>query len=144
MTKPLTPPRRAESATARSPLVRGLWRWGPSLLLMGAIFFLSGLPDVPGPPDPLLNRIVKKSAHAIGYGLLAISYARALGARGWRGLALALALTLLYAISDEWHQTFVPRRTGNPLDVLIDLAGGVVGLVVWQRVQQRQQLDPAP
>jgi len=111
--------------------------WGPSLLLMAIIFILSSQSDIPAPPDPLLDRIFKKSAHAIGYGMLAISYARALaGSSVRRVVSLALCLTILYAISDEWHQTFVPNRFGSPVDVLIDTVGASVALYVWQRTQQ--------
>jgi VanZ family protein len=117
-----------------------LKRWGPSLLLMGLIFFLSSQPDLPGPPSPLLNRIFKKSAHALGYGLLAISYAWALvGLR--RAVPLALFLTLLYAISDESHQTFVPNRHGSLTDVIIDFCGAVIALSLSEH--RKQSKGPA-
>ena len=106
---------------------------------MAIIFILSSQSDIPGPPDPLLDRIFKKSAHAIGYGMLAISYAWALAGRG-RVLSFALCLTILYAISDEWHQTFVPNRFGSPLDVLIDSVGASVGLYVWSRTEQANRV----
>ncbi|MCH8274370.1 MAG: VanZ family protein [Armatimonadetes bacterium] len=38
-------------------------------------------------------------------------------------IAAAFAFAALFAISDEWHQTFVPTRGGNWIDVLIDVAG---------------------
>ncbi|MGB0387776.1 MAG: VanZ family protein [Ardenticatenaceae bacterium] len=115
--------------------------WGPSLLLMAIIFFLSSQSDLPSPPDPLLNRIFKKSAHAIGYGMLAISYAWALAGSGVRRVVpLALFFTILYAISDEWHQTFVPNRFGSPLDVLIDTVGASLALYLWPRLQQPKEL----
>ncbi len=120
------------------------YRWLPPLLLMGLIFFLSSQSELPGPSDPLWNRILKKSAHAAGYGALAISYARALDGSRWRRAGWALLLTLLYALSDEWHQTFVAGRDGNLLDVLIDLVGGTVGLLGWQRLGYGMKLDSAP
>ncbi len=111
-------------------------RWLPSLALMSIIFILSSQSDIPGPPDPLLNRVFKKSGHAIGYGMLAISYARALADTGVRqSLLLALCFAILYGISDEWHQTFVPNRFGSPFDVLIDTFGASVGLYLWQRTE---------
>lgn len=119
-----------------------LKRWGPSLLLMGLIFFLSSQRDLPGPPSPLLNRIFKKSAHALGYGLLAISYAWALVGSGLRrAVPLALFLTLLYAISDEWHQTFVPNRHGSLTDVIIDFCGAVIALSLSEH--RKQSKGPA-
>ena len=117
-------------------MIKLLKFWMPSLLLMAIIFILSSQSDIPGPPDPLLNRILKKSAHAIGYGMLAISYARALAHSGvQQSISFALCFAMLYGISDEWHQTFVPNRFGSPLDVLIDTIGASVGLFIWQRTE---------
>jgi VanZ family protein len=42
----------------------------------------------------------------------------------------------MYAVSDEWHQTFVPTRVGTPSDVMIDAAGAALGLALaalWWR-----------
>jgi VanZ family protein len=46
---------------------------------------------------------------------------------------LALALTVLYAASDEWHQTFIPNRSGQLADVLVDTAGALTVLLVILR-----------
>jgi len=58
----------------------------------------------------------------------------------WRSAALALSLTVLTAILDEWHQSFDLSRTGTFWDVVIDLAGGICflgialfGFKLWQR-----------
>jgi VanZ family protein len=119
--------------------------WGPSLLLMMTIFTLSSLSNLPHAPGPLLDRILKKSAHATGYALLAVSYARGLQASGREPvIPLAWALAFLYALSDEFHQTLVPGRTGTFLDVLIDGSGAVIGLSLWQLLQHRHQLNPTP
>ena len=45
-------------------------------------------------------------------------------------LLLALAATAAYAATDEFHQLFVPGRSGQLKDVLIDTAGGALGLVL--------------
>jgi VanZ family protein len=45
-----------------------------------------------------------------------------------------LLITVAYAISDEWHQSFVEGRHGSPVDVLIDTAGaGAAALVAARR-----------
>ena len=51
-----------------------------------------------------------------------------------KGYALltAMLLAVLYAFSDEWHQTFVPGRKGTLRDVAIN-AVGAVGASVWLR-----------
>ena len=48
-----------------------------------------------------------------------------------------MILTVLYGISDEFHQSFVPSRDASVLDVLADLAGallGILAVVVFERV----------
>jgi VanZ family protein len=47
-----------------------------------------------------------------------------------RHVIYTLIFVLLYAISDELHQSFVPGRTASFGDVTIDLLGGICG-VVW-------------
>ncbi|HSH41142.1 MAG TPA: VanZ family protein, partial [Arenicellales bacterium] len=43
---------------------------------------------------------------------------------------LALGLAVLYGISDEWHQSFVPGREPDVLDVLADGVGAAVGILL--------------
>jgi VanZ family protein len=44
-----------------------------------------------------------------------------------RRLGIALATAVVFAASDEWHQTFVPGRGGNITDVVIDSSGALFG-----------------
>jgi VanZ family protein len=113
---------------------------------MGAIFLVSAqptLPSVPGRWDLLL----KKTTHVLAYGVLTLLYVRAL--RGherrasqtgdtWIHLVSA-AMALLYAVSDEYHQTFVPGRHGTLADVAIDGIGviGALLLAWWARLRRR-------
>ena len=48
----------------------------------------------------------------------------------WPEAGLALAIVLFYAASDELHQVFVPSRTGQFSDVVVDVSGGAIGLVL--------------
>lgn len=109
-----------------------LYRWLPLLLWMVAIFIVSAQPALPHVPQGWLDTLLKKSAHMAEYAILAILWQRALGMERKWGWGLALALTLLYAASDEYHQTFVPNRTGRALDVLIDGLGATVGLFLYR------------
>ena len=43
---------------------------------------------------------------------------------------LSFLFSVIYALSDEFHQTFVPGRDGNIVDVLIDSSGALVGILV--------------
>ena len=107
-------------------------RWLPALAVMGMIFFLSSLPADVLPDYGLLDLLVKKGGHAIGYALLASAYFYALPPRlsaGYKAL-LALFMAVLFALSDEFHQSFVQGRTSSLRDVAIDTMGAVVGLGV--------------
>lgn len=101
-------------------------RWVPALVLMAIIFAFSSrtgddLPDFGG-----WDYFVKKGAHAIGYGLLALSYMRALGGRKY---LLAWLLAVLYSATDEFHQSFVPGRSASIIDVLVfDNLGAALAL----------------
>ena len=85
-----------------------------------------------------LHLLLRKLGHVTEYAILAILWARALFQSGpWRGalgrarLFWILGFVVLYAASDEWHQSWSSQRTGSVLDVLLDGAGGAGGLVLW-------------
>ncbi len=47
----------------------------------------------------------------------------------------AIILTALYGVSDEFHQSFVPLRQTDPLDLLADILGATCGILIWQRIR---------
>jgi VanZ family protein len=80
-----------------------------------------------------MNHIVRKNAHFFAYlvlGALTVNAFITSGVRGFRGIAAALIACVLYAASDEIHQLFVPGRSGQVTDVLIDSAGAAVGAAI--------------
>lgn len=86
-------------------------KWLPALLMMLVIFWFSAQPGSEMLTFDWADRIIKKGGHIIGYGLLALSFWRAFDYKeGKRWMAWLLAL--LYAVTDEFHQSFVPGR--NP------------------------------
>jgi VanZ family protein len=77
---------------------------------------------------------MRKGGHVFGYGLLSILLFRAwretlptLGNPRWtfRWATIAVLGTALVASLDEWHQSFIPSRTGTPRDVLLDSCAGI-------------------
>ncbi len=81
---------------------------------------------------------IVKSWHAAEFAILCLLAIMVLDrlsmSRTRRNVALALAFACLFAISDEYHQTFVPGRGGTWTDVAIDCSGAfLVGLIAWQR-----------
>lgn len=111
---------------------------------MGVIFFFSAQPSLPHAPGPWFDLILKKLSHAFAYGILAWLYIRALRNGGSNATALRVVsagLALAYALSDEYHQSFVPGRNASLTDVAVDGigAGGVMLLDWWLR--RRARLD---
>lgn len=126
---------RRHPAVRRHPW-RSLARCLPALGLMALIFGLSSIPSSQMPSFGLWDRLIKKGAHAIGYGFLALAYWHA---RQWRqeDWKAALLLTLAYALSDEFHQAFVPGRHASITDaLLVDGSGACLALLLartWQK-----------
>ncbi len=84
----------------------------------------------------LLHHLIRKTGHFTGYGLVALTWLRAF----WMSLPrlnflqtalLALLGTALTASSDEFHQTFLPNRTGLASDVVLDCCGAATMLFVF-------------
>ena len=114
-------------------------RVAPPLLLMAVIFVLSAQPST-GPDLAPWEVALRKAGHMVGFGLLWFMWWRAFGYR--RG-ALAVAITVLYAVSDELHQTFVPGRNGTPVDVGVDAAGMAIAGLLAARWRSRGSRAPA-
>jgi VanZ family protein len=113
----------------RTPM---LLRWLPAILLMAAIFFLSAQPASRLPIFGEYDLLIKKIGHATGYALLGLAYYFALPPRirvGYRWM-LALLMAVLFALSDEFHQSFVEGRNSSLLDVLIDTTGAAFALAL--------------
>ena len=119
--------RPATGGTA--PWARLLATWLPLAAWLALIFWFSHQQQLPRAPEPLLDLLVKKGLHAAAYGVLALLWLRALRAAGAPApAALAFALSVLSAAGDEWHQSFVPGRSGRLVDVFIDAAGAAAAL----------------
>lgn len=83
----------------------------------------------------LFHHLIRKTGHFVGYGTMGLLWLRAL----WMSLprtgflldaTLALLGTALVSSADEFHQSFLPNRTGVPSDVLLDCCGAVVLLLL--------------
>jgi len=77
---------------------------------------------------------VRKCAHGAEYALLALLLLflfASFEAKGYKQYMLALGIAVFYAMTDEFHQLFVPGRSGNIIDVLIDSFGAGVGCLIF-------------
>ena len=107
--------------------------WGPALLWMGLIFLLSSRPTLPELDDPGWDLLLKKAGHFVVFDVLAWLYARALHRDvpfTSKKLWLAWGMAVLYAVTDEVHQGFVPGRNPRLTDLLIDAAGAATSLLL--------------
>jgi VanZ family protein len=104
---------------------------------MGLIFYLSAQPDFPRPEADWLGDLIGVVGHAFLFGVLAVLWARLLSKRR-HALILASLLTMLYALSDEFHQSFVPGRHADPLDLLWDGIGVAAALGAWAWLRRRR------
>lgn len=96
---------------------------------MALIFLLSAQPDL-STGLGFWDLLLRKLAHAGVFGVLTLLWLRALGPQTNRALLGAVTISLLFAISDEYHQTLVSGRNGSPLDVGIDVIGIGVAVVI--------------
>lgn len=103
------------------------------LVVMGTIFFFSHqsgntlyLPEFPG---------IDKLCHLAIYGLLAITvlwFHCPVGQEDLVKVALKTVLfCLLYGVSDEFHQSYIPQRSVSGLDLLADLTGAILVCAIW-------------
>lgn len=105
-----------------------LRRWIPAFVVMAVIYWFSSVPSDEMLQFGLIDLLVKKGGHFVGYGLLAWTYFHGLKdtnlSAGW----LSWLFAVLYAFSDEFHQSFVPGRQPSFIDIVIDAAGAALVL----------------
>ena len=102
--------------------------WIPVVLWAGVIFALSAVPKL-GTGLGTWDFVLRKLAHTAEYAVLGVLLFRAT-----RRVPVALALGSAYAVTDEFHQTFVAGRHGSPVDWLIDTAGVLIGVALASRL----------
>lgn len=115
-------------------------RMVPTILTMGTIFYLShqtgdrlSLPALPG---------LDKLAHMAAYGLLAATVLFATSdkqksTRPHRVIILTVVFCVLYGMSDEFHQSFIPGRTASVYDLMADGGGAVLVCGLWVKWRHR-------
>lgn len=142
-----------------------LWSYAPLFVWIGVIFFFSSdvgssahtsliiepvlkffVPDISQTSLELAHACVRKSAHFIEYGILALLGIRALSFAGgnlyrvrW---VLPVILVIIVASLDEFNQSFEPSRTSTPWDVGLDTFGGatvtLVCYLIWRLRSNRR------
>lgn len=90
------------------------------------------------PEFETVHFVIRKTIHVLAYGLLgALDFRAVRGTRrGWQ-MSWSVAAVLLAAIVaslDEYHQSFLPSRTGVPSDVVIDVCGATLAQLMWRAI----------
>lgn len=119
------------------------WRFAAPVALMAAIFIFSAQP-FEGDPLAWWEVLARKLGHVTGYFLLTGAWLWALAGRARHPLPLAIAISFLYAISDELHQTTVEGRTGTLVDVGIDTIGIAIAATAWLTLESRRAAKTKP
>ena len=83
-----------------------------------------------------IHFITRKIAHFTEYAILGFLAARAFRTYD-RWFLISAALVVVYALIDEYHQSFVPSRTASIFDSLIDMSGGLTALVIILKRSRR-------
>lgn len=118
--------------------LRTLRAWLPALIWMGLIFWLSSQSSIRNPAPGLDDKVLEVAGHLVEYGVLAVLLYFPLRQTEMTlrtAVAVALIGAVLYGISDEWHQSFVPNRTPSVFDLLVDAVGATLALTIvtlWQ------------
>jgi VanZ family protein len=165
-----------ETPAFRSPSGAGgwrawLWRYGPLLAWVGFIFFASTasfsasntsriirpllvwlFPRISEATLDEMHFLVRKAAHLTEYAILAL-----LGARAFRQSSsatlrrlwwlAAFAVVAFVALLDEYHQSFLPSRTGTIYDSFLDMVGGATALAcaaLWLASRRKKACRRSP
>jgi VanZ family protein len=106
---------------------------------MGAILTAT---SIPGSTIPDVGfRFADKLVHVVMYGGLGLLLARAVDDPDrMRASLIAIAICVALGAVDEWHQLYIPGRSGAVSDWIADSAGGVLGAGVWAVLSKQRAL----
>jgi len=109
-------------------------QWLPPIFWAGLIFYLSSIPNLRASSDVFFDEIIRSAAHGIMYAALFLLVFRAINfKKKTRNFLIPFFLSVFYFLSDEVHQSFVPTRTFQTNDLVIDFLGVLFGVIIlWK------------
>lgn len=117
--------------------------WVPAIIWAIVIFSFSSVSVPAVSPVYWRDFAVKKLAHFVEYGIFAILFYRAFinsGVEKKKAVIYTIIISLIYAASDEFHQSFTPKREPRVRDVIIDTISAGVGVyLVWKLLPKAPQ-----
>jgi VanZ family protein len=114
--------------------------WLPVVVWMSVIFVGSSLSDLPEVGDETADGLLHRAAHILEFAVLGGLTLRAVSQDKpitKRAILVALIVSVLYSVSDEFHQRFTPGRSSDGSTVLLDVAGGLMGVWAYRWWGQR-------
>lgn len=144
------------------------WRYGPVVVWMALIWFASTsefsaanssrfvrpivlwlFPNISESHLQLVHMVVRKAAHFGEYAVFGLLAARALSSSSRKLLRIywfpaSLLLIVIYALIDEYHQSFISSRTSSFYDSGIDVAGGFFAIMLFTMVLKRRRQAKHP
>lgn len=108
--------------------------WVPVVVFCLVIFLLSSIPGSSIPFPKRFNKLYHFLEYAVLGALLFPAVRSSFGLGGAKAVMVAFAFSLLYGISDEWYQSFVPGRFASLGDVVADGLGGLLGAILAPRL----------
>lgn len=124
--------------TAKTIFISG---FVPLFIWMGIIYFFSSQPRIPITTSYVISFAIFKTAHLFEYAILYFLWVRfCIMAQIKHPFLVALMATILYAVTDELHQLFVPTREGKFRDIVVDSMGALSMYVCISKTKLRQFL----
>jgi len=110
---------------------------------MAVLWILSSIPTAPDQTTAgiFVPKVLQKTLHVIAYAMLSAAWlwvldtGRSATNTNTHTGFMAIGLTTTYAAIDEFHQTFVPGRTGSPWDVALDACGAALAILAVAAVK---------
>jgi len=119
----------------KKKLVKTIDIWAPPFVWALFIFSFSSLPTNPVSEIHWKDFVVKKTAHFVIYGILTILIFRALRQSGrpkGKAALYSIVASILYGVTDEFHQSFTPGRDPKLRDVFFDALGSFSSIyIIW-------------
>jgi len=105
-----------------------LLNWVPAFVVMTFIFILSATPGYTINDLGLGDESLHISGHSLMFFLLCFAYYKST-----KDIFIAILLTAIFGVLDEFHQIFTPFRSSSLFDIATDITGAVVaGLILWK------------
>lgn len=109
--------------------------WIPVGIWMGVLFYLSSIPNLRAVENSFWDEIIRSGAHFVFYAIGYFLFFRAINFdRPKKNFWLPLLYVFAYALFDEIHQTFVPTRTFQWQDLVVDFSGGFLAKILKEEV----------